>query len=433
MSEATGELGPTLKTTLPSKEIQVYRPYQELKERLGPQQYDAVIVFGEGPVKRIFFSDEKERIDKLYKPEQIDRFKKAYNSTPLPDLKGEELRIWLEANGPRTQPDPDYVVKDIEKYGPFVDAKQREKVRGELESIARHSYKRYGELNALAAGLVLYTGKTDRLILSGGRTIPEDKIKQGLGFPSEAELIRDLIVRNFGQKMYERDKPNLPKDMTYKQYLTDKENGILKYFVIEDSATNTIDNIVRSINHDPTTFFNPKKTYEIGLLGNDHQVQRTTTLLNLFTGNEKGAYPISAQNDVLKPFAEIRNRAGKKGFFPELLRYMTDEPTNIDLQEKTKGEAIGREKLENPEDIFWWLGYIGHSDVPEVFQAVMKKLKDPKWQPYAKKGFELLGLDFDNFSRVDFAKKPRAMSQLKGGFEKILADGGSLRQQKLVI
>jgi len=91
------------------------------------------------------------------------------------------------------------------------------------------------------------------------------------------------------------------------------------------------------------------------------------------------------------------------------------------------------EKLEKPEDMFWWLGYVGHSDVPEVFNVIMTKLKQPEWRLYAKKGFELLGLDFEHFAAVDFAKKPNEMIQMKVGFEKILADGGVLRKQKLVI
>src|SRR3972149_3343777 len=291
MSEATGEqFGPAINISpTPKTEKKLIYPYQELKEHLGPQKYEAVIVFGEGPVKRVIFSDE---------------------------LTPEQKQQWDESNkNPRAQKELNFRVVDYKKT----------------------------------------------------------KLKD--------------------------------------------------CFIIEDSATNTIDNIIRSINHAPETFFNKVTAPEIGLLGNDHQVERTAQLLKLFTGNEKGAHPISAQRDVLMPFASFRNKSGKKGFFPELLRYMTGEPTNADLQEKTRGEAVGREKLKKPEDMFWWLGFVGHSDVPEVFNVIMTKLKQPEWRLYAKKGFELLGLDFEHFAAVDFAKKPNEMARMKIGLEKILADG----------
>lgn len=405
MSEAAGEqFGPGIKITLPNQEKKIIHPYQELKEHLGPQRYDAVIVFGEGPVKKVIFSDELNEEQK----KQWDEFK---------------------AN-PRAQKEPNFRVIDYKKHGLTPDAKNREQLRENLEQMGRFSYKRYGELNALAAGLALYTGKTEKIILSGGRTILEDKIRQGVGFPSEAELMRDLIIKIYGRKLYERDYPGEKPTVTFEEY---KKTKLINYFIIEDSATNTIDNIIRSINHAANVFFNENATPEIGLLGNDHQVERTVQLLKLFTGNEKGAHQISAQRDILMPFADFRNKSGNKGFFPELLRYMTDEPTNIDMQERIKGEKIGQEKLKKPEDIFWWLGYVGHSNVPQVFQAIMDRLKQPQWQPYAKKGFDLLELDFEHFSKVSFAQKPNEMAQLKSGFEKILAHGGVLRQQKLVI
>lgn len=386
---------------------QVYRPYQELKERLGPEKYDAVIVFGEGPVRRVFFSDQWDKIRTLYTPEQIQRWEESADMGEFKKLQDPREKIaWLETKGPRTKKEPDFTVVDINPHGPSestpgidinpyfermkkIEAEgnperreeMREEFRGELENMARHAYKRYGELNALAAGLLLYTGKTDKIILSGGRTISQDKIQQGLGFPSESELMRDLIIRIYGRKMYERDKPRVD----YEEY---KKSVFMQYSVIEDSATNTIDNIIiiRSINHTPGIFFNTEKTPEIGLLGNNHQVERTVILLNLFTDNEKGARAISAQKDVLKPFADIRNKSGNKKFFPELLRYMTDEPTNVDLQDKTKGE---------------------------------------------EKAFQILGLDFDHFANINFTQNPGEMTKLKTGLAKILANNGQLRNQKL--
>ena len=468
-SPAEQLLGPIIKI---ANRAEKYYPYQELKERLGPQKYDAIIVFGEGPIKRIFFSNEEDKIKDLYKADKIDRFNESKNSKPPEGISGKELVDWLETQGPRTKYDPDYTIADITPHGPskteptkdinpnfervkeILEATESlpeerkklfEKFRTELENKARHSYKRYGELNAIASGLMLYSGKTDKLIFSGGRTIPDDKIKQGLGFPSEAELMRDLVIRNFGQKMFERDNPDAtsddPEDMRvykerYNDYIT---KTIHKYFVIEDSATNTIDNIIRSINHAPETLFSKDKTPEGGLLGNNHQVERCVTLLNLFTGNEEGAHPISAQNDVLKPFAEIRNKLGEKGFLPELLRYMTDEPTNRDLDDKTKGEAVGREKLQKAEDMFWWLGYVSHSEVPEVFNAIMKKLNEPKWQPYSAKAFkDYFGLDFQDYATLDYRFNEEKMEELKGKFETILINkkdskSNDLRQQKIMV
>src|SRR3989344_4640109 len=217
MSEATGEqFGPAINISpTPKTEKKLIYPYQELKEHLGPQKYEAVIVFGEGPVKRVIFSDE---------------------------LTPEQKQQWDESNkNPRAQKELNFRVVDYKTRGLTPDAKDREELRANLEQMGRFSYKRYGELNALAAGLVLYTGKTDRIILSGGRTTPEDKIKQGLGFPSEAELMRDLIIKIYGRKMYERDYPENIPAVAFEEY---KKTKLKDCFIIEDSATNTIDNII---------------------------------------------------------------------------------------------------------------------------------------------------------------------------------------------
>ena len=382
MQEPTGvSLGPKVKI---ANSDHIYQPYQELKERLGPQKYNAVIVFGEGPVKRVFFSNEWEIIKKLYTPEQIKLWRESAEFTEFESLTDPKEKIqWLATKGPRTKKDPDFTVVDISAPGPSsfskvdinpyferirqilaepdpkTQEKLREEFRSELENKGRHSYKRYGELNAHAAGLLLYTGKTDKIILSGGRTIPRDKIEQGLGFPSEAELMRDLIIRIYGRKLYERDNPDVSviadsdspveKEEYNERYMDYIRKTIHKYFIIEDSATNTIDNIIRSINHDPESFFNPEKSPQIGLLGNNHQVERCVTLLKLF------------------------------------------------------------------------------------FNTVINKLKSIGWRDYAIEAFTSLGLDFKQFENIDFKSQPDEMQELKTGLAKILADGGRLRQQEVIL
>lgn len=116
MQEPSGEpLGPQIKTRikvnipLVNKDVVLpllrkkVHPYEELKkelkEKLGPQKYEAVVVFGEGPIKRVFFSDEWDKIRKLYKPDQIERWEKSQKTKPPSGLSHDQLINWAETQG----------------------------------------------------------------------------------------------------------------------------------------------------------------------------------------------------------------------------------------------------------------------------------------------------------------------------------------------
>jgi hypothetical protein len=147
-------LGPPITTASGEK----YYPYQEQKEKWG-KKFNIVIVFGQGPVKPVLLPDE---------------------------LTKEQKRLWQEfKTDPLHKIEPDFRVvegvylKELQEIDERNDLSQeqknklKEEKRKEWQQVGRFGLNRWGRENALAAGLALYLGITDKLILSGGRTIPD--------------------------------------------------------------------------------------------------------------------------------------------------------------------------------------------------------------------------------------------------------------------
>ena len=96
----------------------IVRAYPYIKYLQIGNEY-TTIVFGEDPVKRVFFSNEWEIIKKLYTPEQIKLWRESAEFTEFESLTDPKEKIqWLATKGPRTKKDPDFTVVDISAPGP---------------------------------------------------------------------------------------------------------------------------------------------------------------------------------------------------------------------------------------------------------------------------------------------------------------------------
>lgn len=334
----------------------------EAKEVNSPK-LDTLIVFGQGPVKPILFNDE---------------------------LSPEQKLIWEDfKKDPLRKDEPDFRTVDLKQ------GQEREAERAKLQSLGRVALKRWGRQNALAAGAALYSGLTSEVILSGGKTKPD---WSQASMPSEAELMKDIIVRIYG-------------DAYSKKYGKDITSAIK----LEDSSTNTLENLANTINENPGLIENDKK---IGLLSADFHLRRVAILSHLFSVQEAPKGQLSAQN-LLKERAVERN----KGKYQDMLRYMTDTMQNDDLRQRIMAEQRWERGLIEPENLSYWLGYMADVENPEVLKSVLENLNDPSWVSAARENFLLVGLDFDQFSNEDIASlkenSPEKYNQLIEGLRKL--------------
>lgn len=357
MEEAGETLGPVIKQIEPTtKQVLLEKaPYQEQKEKHQGEKYDVAIVFGEGPVKDVRF---------------------------LSELSSEEKTSWERfKNDPRHQNEPDYFVIDdspndnspyfaeLEEISKMDIPQEDKKIlietkRLEWQKMGRFSQKRWGEFNALAAGLSLYLGTTDKLILTGGRTVPKANEGSKQNWPSEAEMMRDIIIRRYGRLMFERDYPKL-KDYSETQYQKYLETELKPRLIIEDEAETTPENVVYSVNKNPELF---KSGNKIAIITNEHHLERASEFLHKFAGvSEVGQ--ISAQG-LLKERAEIRNKKG----YQELMRFFTEEESNTDLQKRAASDKEKAERMKDPKRILYWFGYLGMLNDSQKVQTVISDL-----------------------------------------------------------
>jgi hypothetical protein len=365
MNDLTSELGPVIRQkTANNAEVHIVekRPYQVQKELHRGTKYDIGVVFGAGPVKDVRF---------------------------LSELTADEKTSWQKfKEAPRHQVEPEYYVIDDTSHGfdkvgveknPFnLDDIRNNNIPEEEKQVlvearrqrwmneGKFSTVRWGKFNAYAAGLSLYLDVTDKLLLTGGRTIPkavrETADKQT--WPSEAETMRDLIIRRFGKLMFKKDHPEMkdPSEVDYRTYL---ETELKPRLIIEDEAETTPENVVYSVNKNPDLF---RPGSRIALISNEHQLPRATEFLRRFAGiNEVGH--ISAQSLLLER-ASIRD----KGNYKELMQFFTDETANQDLKKRSDVDREKVQRMQDPQRILYWFGYLGMLNDGSRAQAVISDL-----------------------------------------------------------
>lgn len=387
MNEFSEAVSPVVKP--PPGEMR--KPYQEQKEQWGKKKFNTIIVYGQGPVKPVLLLSELT-------PEQKTAWEQ-FKTNPLkqtePDFRVIEGEVYLSD------------LDQIKNRSDISEADKKilnENKRREWQETGRYALNRWGRLNASAAGLTLYLGLTDELILSGGKTVPKWAKSEGTpipserlaSWPSEAFLMKDLVVRQYGS-MYQ------------KRFGKPIEDAIK----IEDNSTNTLENLAYTINNNPDLLTKEKK---IGLLASDFHTRRVGMLARLFSVNPSPRGEISAQ-ELLLEYAEI---SGKKSY-QEMLNYMKDSLNNPDLRTRLLGEETWERGLVNENWLSYWIGYLGDVQDVAVLQRVLESLKSPAWVDQTKAEFGRAGINFDDFSNEDLSKlekeNPAKLQQLIAGLK----------------
>lgn len=347
------------------------------KETKRKPQFDAIIVFGQGPIRIIKLKSE---------------------------LSSEEEEIWKKfKSNPRRVEEPPFYAFDYT----YITPEERTK----LQHTGRFAMRRMGKFNALAAGLALLEEETKELILSGGRTIDE-KTKNDLGvhsdlkdedldrelkymarWPSEADLLEDIIVRKYGRH--------------YKlKYGRNIQEAIRK----EDHSTNTIENLFLTLDKYPDLW--EKK---IGLLSSGYHLRRILRIAQFLTLSSREEDEISAQGALEQRALNVR--AVKRGYV-DLLRTQFPELPNL-----VKKEIRWTRGLQDPQFIDYWLYAAGNVENPQILQRILDRvMKDKKWSPYVKEAFEKVGLDFKFWNRLDFESVARNDPELYDKFRNKLRE-----------
>lgn len=383
-------------------------------------KFDKIIVFGQGPVKEI----------KL-----------------LSELSDEERAQWNKfIQDPREDYDPDFYAIEGEDLS--------EEERQKFQHLGRFALKRLGRLNALAAGYALVTGQTKELILSGGHTqsaVSRDQMEKRLmksfeekgqkekieeyanfsqaqknkilddyaakeaNWPSEAELMKDVIWRRFSpefRRKFLKEHPDIdPKDPKLDEKVRKEFDKVVR---TEDEATNTLENFALTIDKNPDIF-----AKKVGLLSVNHHLRRILILANRFAIDADEANEVSSQMEL-----EERARQRAKKAYVRLLQ--TELPETVKFG---KGERRWIAGLEDPQYTLYWLGYVGEIKNPATLQRIIEKLRDPAWLGKIKSIYANYDLDFQDFENADLIELAKKSPER---FEKFRNDlVGLLRYREL--
>lgn len=362
-------------------------------------RFDTIMVFGQGPVKEIKLLGKLSPQER----EQWDKF--------VQDIRDKKY----------TEEDLNFYAIDGEDLSP-------EELQ-EFQHMGRFALKRLGRLNALAAGYALVTGQTRELILSGGhtqsdavRSIMEEKYIRSLkekgeeeeiekysnssdtqkkrvlddyaakdgNWPSEAELMKDVIWRRFSPEFrvkYLREHPEVKKDDPDLDTKVKQEfDRVVK---TEDEATNTLENFALTIDKNPDVF-----SKKVGLLSVNHHLRRILLLANRFTIDAAEADEVSSQIQL-----EKRANQRTKKAYEKLLR--TELPETVKFGKDEKKWIAG---LEDPQYVLYWLPYIAEIKDPGIVQRIIKRLNNSSWVSAIRDAFAKVNLDFQDLENEDLVE-----------------------------
>lgn len=361
-------------------------------------QFDTIIVFGQGPVREI----------KLQK-----------------DLTAGEIEIWkkFEAD-PRNVDEPNFYV--VEKD---IDSLRKQ----QMQETGRFALKRWGKLNALAAGYMLLQGQTQELILSGGISMSgdlQDKYRQMLSqsdpkfkllegeeqerkldlyirymvrWPSEAQLMKDIIVRTFSRQFEEN-------------YPGEKIEDRIK---IEDRSRNSIENLFLSLAKYPEL-----EDKRIALLSGDHHLKRILIIANDIVG--LNAKDISAQTTLRE---RALRKLKRKYASLAVKEFAFEYPKLVDDEKRLISGLVEPQFLE-----YWW-PFVGEIEDPLLFQHILRKfIEDPAWKDSVKEALSKVGINFDELEGEDIPKlseeKPEEFIKLRKkifGLKRLMLPGAAIK------
>ena len=344
-------------------------PDQEQKEQLGKKKFDTLIVFGQGPVKPVLLSDELTSEQKT----EWEEFKKDPLHGKEPNFRVLESSSFLE------------VLSDIDKRSDISPEEKKQLIelkRQEWQNLGRFALNRWGRENALAAGHALMEGITDKLILSGGKTIPKwvkellpsDRIEN---WPAEAELMKDIIVRRFG-------------DDYQKKYGKSIETVI----DLEINSTNTKSNFEFLIAKNPNLL---SKDVSAGVLSTDFQMNRILALTKLFSISSSDDWKIEAQK-YINTIAERLRSPHFKQMYKNIQEWLMNIDENTDLQTRISSETKFTQELQDPLSFAYFFKSFNTPETIPALQNLLQLLNQQEFVARTKLIFEKVGLNFAEFA-----------------------------------
>lgn len=357
------ESGPEVINPTPSN-VDTKPPVKEATQSPeSKKSVDLLIVLGQGPVKPLLREQDLDS--------QMKQRWEAFKADPLHNTE------------------PDFRVLEGDTYLNQLKGLEESQIQANLsewQKLGRFGLNRWGRQNALSGGYALLSGWTDRVLLSGGKTIPawaKEKLppERLADWPSEAQLMADIIRRRFGT--------------TYQEIYGKPIDSVI---IIEDRSTNTLENFANSINSDQgQDILNGMKN--TGVLAANFHVPRGEDIAYLFAPGGNFEQGSSAQQ-VLSTRIEGRN----KQTYERILNWMSD-PRNQDLRAREGMEKVWTGALNDPELLTYWLGYIGVVEDPRVLQSTVQRLNsDPTWRSQAVNAFNKVGLDFNTLASTELTK-----------------------------
>lgn len=358
-----------------------------------PRNLDVTVVFGEGPIKSLFFLNE---------------------------LSEEQKHGWEEyKKDPLHAPEPDmYVLEEPLFIPPFEESvpitHEMIHTTNQAEILQWHHLseiclKRMGKQNALAAGIALVTGMTKTVVITGGHTLSleqrkrfikdymtshtaynelsdrekdrefEHYLKYFIRWPSEAELMADVIIRHFS-RIYQEKFHRPIQDVIY----------------LETDAKNTLENITLSLNKFPELFSHNNR---VGFLSAGHHLERCAIIAHRFNIFEETNARLSAQKIL---FGQASDEETESHIC--LLEELEKHEKNPELKSLLAQEQRFIKGLKDPSLITYWLGYTFELADPKRILDVLHQFNDPVWKDAMKQAFAEVGLDFSTFTVLDLEK-----------------------------
>lgn len=341
-----------------------------LKERIGFTKTDALIVFGVGPVKRVIIEKQKEWKDVLTSEElkQVEEGKKRVMS------EAEYFR--LTAKGERIHPDNCIFVEEV---GDIYNKNPQE--------MGRKALNYWSRINALAVGELLLSGFTDKLILTGGKTAGDD-------FSSEAQLMKDIIIRGFGTRYKEKYGQNIEE-----------------VIFMEEKSKKTYENFIYALNDFVDK--NSQSFKKVGLLGVNYQTERILAVGRLFGLTAEASYK---SGDVLK----ARLKVSKWDSFAAKLDDFLDFEKNPELYRRIKEETRYDAGLALPEYMKQWVRYAGYIENPERLKSIIERLQSDRWRETANGVLRNYGIDIDSLTMEQIDRmEAEELEEIRNKFKQI--------------
>lgn len=396
--------------------------YESLGEMLTESTVSVLIVPGQGPLKPVLLREELTPEEAA----QWDAFKAkkdkyAFAEPKFYVIESETYLSELDA---------------IKRSGKPTDniAQEITAKRIEWQNTSRFTGNRWERMNAIAAGVLLLSGITEKVVFTGGVSnlpIRHDKsgdtsLSKALhdSLISEAEVMRNLVVSQFGRRLFHKEHPIEELTKSYNElgadtnvypfetYLNDAYEEYLKMELsqkisVETHSVNTLQNFSFSLNTHPDM-------QDVGVLAANFQVQRALVLARLFEIPLAQNPGHDVQYTLLKR-AEMRNNT----IYARMMKYLGDLEQNEDLRNRLKTEKRWINAHTDPKyAVGFNIGYIFDLQDLSRVQHILDKMREPDWITYAREVFEKAGLSFDTISELDLqrleATQPETIEQIKG-------------------